>query len=102
MVRLSTTDGAISVAANVAIVLAFAVLGVATRLTLQTTETRLQILGSWILAAAVDRIGKPAIALRPSRTWCALAAAAASAGMLAVRWHLEGLCPHRYAPHCLP
>ena len=88
-------------AANIAIVIAFAVLGVASRVILQTTETRLQILGAWVLALAVDRIGKPRIALRPSRTWCALAAAGATAGMLAVRWHLEGLCPHRYAPHCM-
>lgn len=93
---------AANLATNIAIVIVFALLGVASRLAFQTTETRLQILGSWILALAVDRIGKPAIALKPSRTWCALAAAAASAGMLLVRWHLEGLCPHRYAPHCLP
>ena len=58
------------------------------RLALQTTKTRLQILGSWILPLAMDRIGKPAIALQPSRTWCALAVAA-SAGMLTVRWHLK-------------
>jgi hypothetical protein len=89
-------------AIDIGLVVAFALLGIASRFALQATETRLQILAAWVLALAVDRIGKPAVALRPSRTWCALTAASATAGMLTVRWHLEGLCPHHYAPHCLP
>ncbi|MBW6522397.1 hypothetical protein KZ810_02700 [Sphingomonas sp. RHCKR47] len=87
---------------NAVLVVAFGLFGVACRFVLQATETRLQIVAVCVLAIAVDRLAKPMMRLRPSRTWCAAAAAAGTAGMLIVRWNLEGLCPHNPLPHCLP
>jgi hypothetical protein len=64
--------------------------------------TRVQIAGFLILAAGYAWLIRPAPGPRTRVTGFLVNAGMVVFAMSAVRWHIEGLCPGRYQPMCLP
>lgn len=87
---------------RVGVLMAFAVAGAVSRFALQLTHSRLQVAAFVVAAVALEWLGSRWMPIVPSRFWGVANALAASAAILIVRWHLEGLCPHRQMAHCLP
>ena len=73
-----------------------------TRSQIWDVPTRLQITAFLLLAAGYAWFGNPASSRGVRIIGFLINAGVVIAAMSAVRWHIEGLCPGRYQPMCLP
>ncbi len=84
---------------NILLAAGLVALAILSRFMLLDTYSRWQIAAFWLLAALLEWGVKPRIGLK-ARWLTALATAIATTlAILAVRWHVEGLCPHTW-PQC--
>jgi hypothetical protein len=86
----------------VGVAICFTLLAALTRDTLRLVESRVQITCFVAVAAAYEWGVRPHLGRKPSRSGFLFNATLAVAALLAVRWHLEGLCPGYRRIHCTP
>lgn len=85
--------------ASIALLLTITCMAALSRFLLTETESRKQIIAFWVLSACAGGVLKLTLGLRRSWPLALLTGTTATAAILLVRWHLEGLCPHTW-PQC--
>lgn len=87
---------------RVAVATTFLAAAIATRALVLSIETRLQLLGFVVLAAAYESRSRPALGIKPRLSGFAINAVVAIIGVVVVRWQVEGLCPGLKQSRCIP
>jgi hypothetical protein len=87
---------------RVAVATTFFAAAIAARALVLSIETRLQLLGFVVLAAAYELRSRPGLGIKPSLSGFAINAAVAMIGVILVRWQVEGLCPGLKQSRCVP
>jgi hypothetical protein len=87
---------------RVAVATTFLATSIAARALVLSIETRFQLLGFAVLAAAYELRSRPALGIKPCLSGFAINAAVAMIGVILVRWQVEGLCPGLRQSRCIP
>lgn len=87
------------VAAHVCFLLGLTSLATLSRYMLTSTESRLQIGAFCLVVAFAEWYLKPRMHLKPHWLLAVLNCVCTTGAIVAVRWHIEGLCPHTW-PQC--